>query len=228
MVGLLIAAAGTAHAQVSSTWTQTSDYNFRGASQTAKDPALQGSLDFETDKGWYIGGWASNVDFGEELDADVEVDLYTGLSGEDENGLGWDAGFIYYLYPGAAELNYAEIYGKLSYEGFEAGLHYSNDWADSGDSALYLTGDALLRLPRNFSLRLHLGYSFGDYFDNVDSKYLDYSAGIGYTLGKFELALQYVDTDLDREDLWFSSEDVSNTEGRVIFSVTTSFPWRSE
>ena len=37
---------------------------------------IQGSLDFAWDNGFYVGAWASNVDF--EDDADIEVDWYAG------------------------------------------------------------------------------------------------------------------------------------------------------
>ena len=47
---------------------------------------MQASLDFATDSGWYIGAWASNVDFGDGVDVDYEVDLYTGLHGTAEAG----------------------------------------------------------------------------------------------------------------------------------------------
>src|SRR5262245_30541635 len=96
--------AAAAHAGVTSTWTLASDYDFRGITQTAGDPAVQASLDYAHDSGWYLGGWASNVDFCAPgattcLDADYELDLYTGFTGSmGEGGLGWDVGLIYYTY----------------------------------------------------------------------------------------------------------------------------------
>ena len=96
----LLTAAGAANAGVSSTWTLASDYDFRGITQTAQDPALQGSIDFATDSGWYVGAWASNVDFGDELDVNYEVDVYTGFSGSTEAGLGWDAALYLLRVPG--------------------------------------------------------------------------------------------------------------------------------
>lgn len=222
----LLAAAAAANAEISSTVTLTNDYDFRGASQSAEDPALQASLDFAMDTGWYIGAWASNVDFGD--DVDYELDLYTGFSGGEEEGLGWDVGFIYYAYPDDSDLNYPEIYGKLSYGMFSGGAFYSNDWVNSGESSLYVTGDASVPLANNFSLNFHVAYSFGDYWDDVDSEYFDYSAGVGYTAGNFELGLKYVDTNLDAGDFWFSDDDIFNTEGRVIFTIATTFPWANE
>jgi hypothetical protein len=49
--------------------------------------------------------------------------------------------------------------------------------------------------------------------------------GVGYTIGNFNLGLKYVDTNLDDGDAWFSGDDVNNTEGRVIFTIATTFPW---
>src|SRR5690349_24575363 len=89
-LGLLVAAT-VANAGVSSTWTLTNDYDFRGNSQSAKDPAVQGSVDYASDSGWYVGAWGSNVDFG-PADVDLEVDVYTGFAGESEGGLGYDVG----------------------------------------------------------------------------------------------------------------------------------------
>jgi uncharacterized protein (TIGR02001 family) len=223
---MLGAATAANAAEVSSTWTLTNDYDFRGASQSAKDPALQGSVDLSTDSGWYVGAWASNVDF--DNDIDYEVDLYTGFSGGEEDGLGWDVGFVYYAYPDDSDANYPEIFGKLSYGLFSGGLYYSNDWINSNDSSLYATADVSVPLPQNFSLNFHAGYSFGEYFKDRDTEYLDYSAGIGYTAGKFDLGLKYVDTSLDEGDAWFGGDDVNNTEGRVIFTISTTFPWNEE
>lgn len=227
----LLAAAAAANAQVTSTWTLTNDYDFRGASQSATDPAVQASIDYAHESGWYVGAWASNVDFG-PADVDYEVDLYTGFSGGDENGLGWDVGLVYYSYPDESDFNYPEIYGKLNYGMFSGALFYSNDYVNSGDSAEYLSGDVAVPLPQNFSILGHAGYSFGDFWDGEDgdssSDYIDWSVGVGYTVGNFELALKWVDTTLDDGDFGFSNGDVFNTEGRVIFTIATTFPWGKE
>jgi uncharacterized protein (TIGR02001 family) len=228
----LLAAAAAAQAEVSSTWTLTNDYDFRGASQSAKDPAVQASIDYANESGWYVGAWASNVDFGDDADVDYEVDLYTGFSGGEEEGLGWDVGLVYYAYPDDSDLNYPEIYGKLSYGIFSGALFFSNDYVNSSESAFYASGDVSVPLPENFSLIGHAGYSFGDYWDGEEgessSDYIDWSVGVGYTVGNFELALKWVDTTLDEGDFGFSGDDVFNTEGRVIFTIATTFPWADE
>lgn len=218
----LLGAAGAANAEVSTSWTLASDYNYRSFSQTAKDPALQGSVDFAAENGWYVGAWASNIDFGDDVDADIELDLYTGFSGETGTGMGWDAGIVYYSYPGESDLNFFEIYGGLSYGMFSTKLWYSDEFAgEGGDSAYYLEGGVDIPIAESgFSVSLHAGYSGGDFWEDADAEYLDYSIGLGYSMKNFDFTLAWVDQDGDE-----TTDDLFNNEGRVIFSVATTFPW---
>jgi uncharacterized protein (TIGR02001 family) len=220
----LLTAAGAANAQVSSTWTATNDYDFRGYSQSATDPALQGSIDYAHDSGWYIGAWASNVDFGDGVDADVELDIYTGFSGGED--LTWSAGIVYYTYPGSDDVEeYPEIFAGLGYGPVSGKIWYSNDFYASDESAFYLEANGTFELPSNFSILAHAGYSYGDFWDDINGdKVIDYSLGVGYKAGNFNLALKYVDTDSDTE----ITDDVLNNEGRVIFTIATTFPWSNE
>lgn len=173
----LVAAAGAANAGVTSTWTLASDYDFRGITQTAQDPAVQASIDYAHDSGWYVGAWGSNVDFGPS-DINWELDLYTGFSGTTgEGGLGYDVGLIYYTYPDDSDANFFEIYGSLSKDWFKGKLWYSNDFGGDSTSgntpAWYVEGNGTFPLPANFSILAHVGYSFGDYWSDADSEYFD-------------------------------------------------------
>src|SRR5204862_3642097 len=56
------------------------DYVFRGVSQTDEDPSIFGGVDLTIGSIGYAGVWASNVDFGNGTDA--EVDLYAGVKPE--------------------------------------------------------------------------------------------------------------------------------------------------
>src|SRR5262245_57859430 len=61
----------------------TSDYVFRGVSQTDGHPAVQGSLAYRTLSGFYIGAWASSLDkndwFYPAGTAEVEIDVFAGF-----------------------------------------------------------------------------------------------------------------------------------------------------
>lgn len=242
---VLMASAAVAHAELTGTVTAVSDYNFRGASLSAKDPALQGSIDWAHDSGFYAGAWASNIDYGDGYDGNIELDLYAGFAGEFAEDFGYDVGIVWYTYPDSSEnksrcedlgedceiSDYPEIYGALSWKWFEVKQWYTNDYSGTDEDAFYTEGNATFELPANFSISAHVGYNFGDAYkdkDLGDSEWVDYSIGVGYTLGNFDLSLAWVDTSLDKNDWIFSDADEFNTEGRVIFSVSTTFPWGGE
>jgi uncharacterized protein (TIGR02001 family) len=216
----LMTATAAANADVTSTWTATNDYDFRGFSQSAKDPAIQGSLDYAHDSGFYVGGWASNVDFGDANDADVELDLYAGFTGGED--LTWSAGIVYYTYPGSDDTkDFPEIFAGLGYGPVSGKLWYTNDLFGTDTDAMYFEANGTFELPANFSILAHAGYAFGDAFDDPADEVIDYSIGVGYTAGNFNLALKYVDTDSDI----VITTDENNNEGRVVFTVATTFPW---
>ncbi|GFE91703.1 TorF family putative porin [Steroidobacter agaridevorans] len=231
----LLGAATVANAGVSSTWTLTNDYDFRGITQSAQDPAIQGSVDFAADSGWYIGAWGSNVDFG-PADVDLEVDVYTGFSGTSEGGLGYDVGLVYYAYPDENDFDYIEAYGSISKDWFKGKLWYSPDFGGdttNGDTpAYYIEANGTFPLPQNFSILAHVGFSGGDYWDDLaeaglGDEYFDYSVGVGYTINKFNLALKWVDgSDLEASD--GTPDDVFSSESRVIFTIATTFPWSND
>lgn len=228
--GLVAAAlalsAVTAQAEVTGTVTAISDYDFRGITQTAQDPALQGSLDFSHDSGFYMGAWASNVDFGDCCDESFELDLYTGFRGGDV--ITYDVGFVYYAYPGADSIHYPEIYAGIGWKWLSGKVWYSNDFGGADEAAWYYEGNGTVELPANFGLTAHIGYSDGDYWDEFYSGgYMDWSVGVTYALGNFNLGLKWVDgSDLEEAD--GTPDDVFSSEARAIFSVSTSFPWSKE
>jgi uncharacterized protein (TIGR02001 family) len=82
-----------------------SEYIFRGISQTAGDPAVQGGFDYGHASGFYAGTWASNVswlrDFGGYTTSSLEWDFYGGFKKNFGGGdFYFDVGTIYYYFPG--------------------------------------------------------------------------------------------------------------------------------
>ncbi|KAB2962815.1 TorF family putative porin [Zoogloea sp.] len=106
-----------------------SDYIFRGQTQTWGKPALQFSVEADHASGAYVGFFASNVADHWLPGAAVEMDFYGGYRGKIADTVGYDAGLIYYTYPGgnwtdsvfagynrSNSLNTLEAYLALSYE----------------------------------------------------------------------------------------------------------------
>jgi uncharacterized protein (TIGR02001 family) len=218
----LLLAAGASQAQVTATVTGTSDYDFRGISQTQEDPALQASVDWADDTGLYVGAWASNVDFGPGSDSDVELDVYGGFTGEFAEGLGYDVGIVYYSYwPDGDDINYPELYAGLSWEFLEGKLWYSNDYGNSSEASFYIEANANFDLVEGFGGLVHFGHSDGDAIDLFyGDSYTDWAVGVTKSFGNFDFELKYVDTDLD------VGPDIG--DGRVILSVSTTFPWGAD
>jgi uncharacterized protein (TIGR02001 family) len=222
-VVVLLAAGTAAHAEITGTVTGVTDYDWRGVTQTAQGPALQGSLDYAHDSGFYAGVWGSNVDFGSG-DPNVEIDLYAGFSGGET--LVWDVGAVYYTYPGESSFNFPEIYASLGWQWLEGKVSYSNDFGNYDESAWYYEGNVTVPLPASFGLTGHIGYSDGDGILAAygQDNYTDWSVGVTYDISHFSLALKWVDGS-DLETLDGTDHDISSTEARAIFSISTTFPW---
>lgn len=136
----------------------TSDYAFRGISQTLAEPAIQGGIDASGPFGLYAGAWSSSVNFGEDLDggarAQMELDVYGGVA-RSIAGFDADVGVLYYTYPGSgANRNYDffEAYAGLSREVGQIGLGvsaaYSPDFFAGSGSGLWTAVDAAFSVPR--------------------------------------------------------------------------------
>lgn len=220
---VLTLSAAAVHAEVTGTVTATTDYDFRGVTQTAHDPALQGSIDYAHESGFYASVWASNVDFGGGYNENVETDVTVGWSGGET--VTWDVGGVYYLYPGAHDLAFPEVYAGATWNVLTGKIFYTWDYGQSGKSAEYYQLDAGIPLPASLTLNLHGGYSDGSYWGS--DNYFDWSAGLSYELGHFTLDLKWVDgSDLAvAEHVW---HDIASSEARAIFTVSTSFPWTKE
>lgn len=190
-------------AEVSGTVSFTNDYRFRGISQSAGDPAVQGSLDVGFDNGIYAGIWGSNVDFGDGEDAKLEIDYYLGYGGDLTDDLSYDINLSYYTYPGndTGDYDYTEIIAGLYYGDLGLTFAFSNDFFNTDESAQYVALDYSYGLTDEISLDLHAGHSFGDYWGEADiNDYSDYSIGISGSLAGLDLSAAYLFNDIESDD----------------------------
>ena len=177
---LASALPSVAQAELSFNVGATTDYRYRGISQSRLNPALQGGLDF-SQGGFYLGAWASTIKWIKDAggDANVEIDLYGGYKGELSPGIGYDVGVLTYQYPSnklATSANTTEVYGALSFG--PATLKYSHSvtnlfgFPDSKNSG-YLDLSAGFEVGGGVTLTPHLGYQ--KISNNGDYSYTDYS-----------------------------------------------------
>jgi uncharacterized protein (TIGR02001 family) len=101
----------------------TTNYLYRGISQTGAKPALQGGFDYANANGVYVGVWGSSIswisDLGLASNAGLELDTYGGYKGT-AGAVSYDVGFLRYNYPGTyaagvAKADTNEIYGAITY-----------------------------------------------------------------------------------------------------------------
>jgi uncharacterized protein (TIGR02001 family) len=179
-----------AHAEFSANIGVTSNYLWRGVTQTDDGAAVQGGIDYAHESGFYAGTWASNIDWGVGTSG-AEVDLYGGFAGE-YNDFGYDIGLIYYWYPadGYEDSDFTEIYASGSYKWFELGLAYTVDGDQPGDAPfsdgdLYIYGAASFDVADTWSVGLTLGHYDFDVPRSLDADYTHGQIDITKSAGDF-------------------------------------------
>ena len=190
-----ISAASTpAYAQIETSYgtfapsiTATSNYIFRGLSQSKKGPAIQGNLEYTYAVGDftpYLGVFASTVSFpanntptGQQTIRQwTEVDFFGGVRyATPLAGLTLDAGFISYTYPNnTADQNVSggantygnpqwnEVYGKFGYDFGLAtavgSVYYAKDFSYAGGQSWYYEGGFDVPLPFSILLSGRVGH----------------------------------------------------------------------
>jgi uncharacterized protein (TIGR02001 family) len=208
----------------SATATGTSDYVFRGISQSDNDPAIQGSVGF-TYGMFYAGAWASSIDFDD--DADIEIDYYAGIT-PTWGPVTFDLGVIYYDYPGfdpgfdpdILELK-AGAKGEI-YKNLTAGViyYYSPDYNDLEYGVIEGTLAYALPTVHVFSPSISglVGY-VDDY--NTDFEYTYWNAGLSLGVEKLTFDFRYWDSDLSSAECLTGA---NMCDERFVFSATLALP----
>jgi len=201
----------------------TTDYRYRGISQSRLKPALQGGADY-TNGPFYVGAWASTIKWIEDLgtiaatdvgSTKVELDLYGGFKGEVNKELIYDVGLLAYVYPGNKvgalspffkNANTTEIYGALTYG--PATLKYSHAVSNlfgnpDSKSSYYLDLSATFDV-QGFAVTPHVGrQKVEGPYDDV-ATYTDYSLTVAKELAKgLTASLALIGTDADKA--WYVS-----------------------
>ena len=184
-----------------------SEYRFRGVDLSDGNLAIQGGVDFSHVSGLYVGAWASSLDEDTVGFGSTELDVYAGFGGDLGEGLSYDIGAIYYLFPDAATglaTDYVEFYGSLGFglgpAELTGGIAYAPDQQSLGSTDnLYLYTDIGVGIPQTpLTVTGHIGYTDGFLTFTDDSKAFDWSLGVEATLvGPLSVGLSYVGVEGD-------------------------------
>lgn len=222
-LALVAAAAPVSASSLTSTFTVASDYLFDGVSQTQNDPALQASLDWSHDSGFFLGTWASNVDFAPGDPANVEIDLYGGYTAEYDSGWGWIAGIYRYTYTGApSSYDYTEYSAGLTFPTTTTVQAWVTDDDALGGEAWRLKAKHSFALPNDFSLDLEATRT--EYDGTLLDDYTHGQIGVSREFGAFKAYLGYSDTNL-ADDSRVAGNGDSVADGRILLMLSGSVTW---
>ena len=217
----------------------TSDYVFRGISQSRNKPAFSAGVDYShTPSGFYAGTWASTISWINDAtdrtlyptaNTPYELDLYAGMKGEIGGGFSYDAGAIHYFYPGhklgkAPDANTTEVYGKIAYGPVSLKVNYALGdafWTSNKAGSYYVDASGDFPVMEGLTLNLHAGRF--EFKDAPGWSYSDWKVGLTKDFGNgLSGALAATGTNAQNVGFWnFNTGYLGDTKG--IVSLTKTF-----
>lgn len=217
--------------------TLTSDYRFRGISQTDRGAAIQGWVQYDHASGFFANVWASNIDFNDSAtyDSSLEVDLTAGYNHafSEQTSAGIKA--VYYWYAdadtpaGFPDYDYFEVIANVAHDFGKAAVSAELAWTPDNfgetNDAVALTGGVSVPITDSFiffdggvAASGHLGYQWLDTSASLPD-YLYYDLGVTATWGIFDVDVRWVGTDVSNTTC---GSDIC--EDGVVLSVTANLP----
>lgn len=193
----------------------TTDYIFRGISQTSTNPAIQGGIDYAHASGLYAGVWGSNVSWIADSGAvaagsvTMELDTYFGIRNSFSGDFTYDVGFIRYNYLGSytaaagfARADTDEVYGAIGYKWISAkyshGLGKFLTVPDARGTSYFEINASIPVAETGITLNAHAGKQkykgpTAAAFANTPT-YTDYKVGISKDFSGYVVGVAYTDT----------------------------------
>jgi uncharacterized protein (TIGR02001 family) len=194
---LLLAGTSASAATLSGNAALTSDYVWRGTTQTQGDPAVQAGFKLAGDSGFYGSVWGSNVEFAPDTHASSELDFTVGWGGNLSENLALDVNLLRYQYPATTvDLNWTELNGTLTYR--------NNYWLSLGyspEALVYTQVGAKFPINDAFRIEAAAGYYYLD--DVYDESYLHGQLSAVWAVkAPLELRVTAHATDSNAEDIF--------------------------
>ena len=188
----------------------TSNYVFRGISQSQNKPALQGGFDYAHSSGLYVGTWASNIGWVNTKDnSSLEWDFYAGYKGTFADDFSYDLGVLKYYYTGDSNGNSltpdtTEVYAAIGWKFITLKYNYSVSkylfaWGDQRGNGGTNRGSGYLDLSSNYDLGncwgvyAHVGHQ--DVKNYSNASYTDWKLGVTKDFSGWVIGAAYVGTD---------------------------------
>jgi uncharacterized protein (TIGR02001 family) len=194
----------------------TSDYVYRGLTQSDNQPAGQADLHYYSSAGWLAGLWASSVRRSPFDSTTAEFDPYLGYNWPLQEPWSLRLLAVHHDYPWnnpGRHYNYDEVSATLGLAdrafftaAYAPDLSIDGPYRSAtGRSAL--SYDLALHQPLLRALSANAGVGYYDLRWAVDSGYVYWNAGLAYDFGRLQLDLSYIGTSQAARSLFY--EDVA-------------------
>ena len=205
-------ASGVALADMSVNAAATSNYLWRGVTQSSDTASVSGGVDWSDASGIYAGVWVGSLVAGQE------TDFYAGYSGE-AGDLGYDVGFITYAYTITPNSNFTEVYANGSFENFSFGLASTTSSAGGNAGGAFDKGDLYVNAGVDFAAGpFDANFYVGSYMFDNDSA----ATPLDYTHYGISLSKGEVSVNIDKNDIDGSA---ASAEDNVRIIATWSKAW---
>jgi len=196
LIGSVLAASslvsGVASAELSTNIGVTSNYLWRGVTQSADLSAISGGIDYSNESGIYVGTWTSSL-----ASTQYELDLYAGYAGE-ASGVSYDVGLINYMYPigDAVKLDFTEAQATIGYGPASLYIAKTIDTEDSTLAAdsLYVSLSAETSIDKDYTASITFGSFSGD---DIKATFGDDYTHIAVKLSKGDFAFAIEKNNID-------------------------------
>ena len=189
----------------------TTNYIWRGMTQTDDKASINGGIDLGY-KGFYLGTWASTVDFND--DANYELDVYAGY-GNSIGNFSYDLSYIKYMYPGSkGSSNFDEVTLAIGYDINKLSLGVSHAIGTYTENSGAKNDYTEVTASYDFD-SFSLDTSYGDYDNSGDNFAIGASTSLEVNNNSLDLSLVYTEYDSDA--------GASSDEDNLYLSISYSF-----
>lgn len=180
----------------------TSNYMFRGISNSNNLPAVQGGFTYTfSSTGVYFNLWGSNVYFPDTQGntATLELDTIAGIANPIGDHFKYNLSLARYNYPKSSS-SYPEVIGSAQWYFLTALIGHSSNIYGYHDNGTYYNVGINYDIPPPYFFQfenINLTAGIGHYSlpaRQEMSSYNDYSIAISKTLGNYVLSVQWTDT----------------------------------
>lgn len=194
------------HARAQDSWggsvAVTTDYIFRGLSQTDGDPAAQGGIQLQSPAGWSLGVWGSTVDFGSYFSPSYEIDLHAARAWALNPDWSVQLALTHYEYldAPATDYDYDELLASLSFQQrITASVGWSPNTSRFGAGRLVenrraLSYELTLLQPLSAHWSICGGAGYYDLRDLFGTGYWFWNTGLAFNWEALQIDLSRIDT----------------------------------